>query len=137
MRSRSRRHNAAATCMLTLLTLSGCLQEAIVKVTRRGDLITFAVTGRGSEPPCITGLSVTRAGTDIKTTPAVWDLATSDPERCRATFIYGEVPSGWSQNGPAPKLAEHVKYGVDATGIGVVGGGEFTMRAADGVLTDN
>ena len=127
----------ASASLAGILALAGCLQEAIVEVARQGDVLSFTITSRGSEPPCVTGLSVAHAGADIKTTPALWDLATADPEKCRATFVYGEVPAGWSQSGPAPKLVEGVRYGLDATGIGVVGGGEFTMRAADGVLTDN
>lgn len=131
-----RRISRLGPCFVALITLAGCVQGAMVEVSKQGEAITVTVTGRGSDPPCITTLAITRAGSDIKTTPALWEVSTADPANCRASFTYGDVPSGWSESGPAPKLAQGLKYGVDAIGIGTLGGGEFTMRAGDGVLTD-
>jgi hypothetical protein len=123
--------------LLPALLSAGCMQEASVDVTRRGNVTTVTVFRPGkAEPPCVQNLSVSQAGADIADTPPVWELSTAEPGRCRATFNYGEVPDGYAQSAAAPKLLVGSRYLVEVAGPGLLGGREFTMRAEDGSITD-
>lgn len=120
---------------LPLAMLAGCVHEVAVAVARRGDRVAFTVTLGGDSPPCVTSLSVMHEGSDIGTTPPLWEVSTAQPGRCRASFNYGEVPEGYAQGHAAAPLTVGDRYLVEVAGPGVMGGKVFEMRAGDGPLT--
>lgn len=128
---------AALALLASALTLMACTRDVSVDVTKTGEAVAFTATrGKDAKPPCVQGVIVTQAGTDIADTPPVWELSTAENGRCENSFRYGDVPVGYSQSGPAPRLLVGSRYMIEISGPGVQGGQEFTMRAGDGVLTD-
>jgi hypothetical protein len=130
--------NRAFTGLIaSTLLLVACTDEVLVDVTKKGDVVTFATTRSGTEKqPCVQGLVITLAGSDVAVTPPLWELATAEPGRCRARFDYGQVPAGYSQNSTAPRLLVGSRYLIEVTGPGLQGGREFTVMAGDGALTN-
>lgn len=126
-----------ALLVLPAVLLVACSRELAIDLKRQdGSVVITATRGGSGGPPCVQGLVVTLADADIATTPPLWEVATAEPGRCRTGFRYGEVPPGYSQSGPAPRLVVGKRYMVELSGPGLQGGAEFTMRDADGTLTD-
>lgn len=118
--------------------LAACMQEAVLEITRGGDQLTISVSKPGLEtPPCVQGLSVTQAGVDAAQVAPLWQISTAEPGRCRASFIYGQVPAGFSESGRAPRLLTGSRYLVEVNGPGLLGGREFTFQAKNGSQTDS
>ena len=118
------------------LPLTGCRQEVTLAVVRIGDAVTITARRPGNgKVPCVESLSVAPAGTDVTTTPPSWEVATADPARCRTSFVYGQVPQGFTQGGHAPTLLVGSRYLVQIPGPVLLGGKEFTMRADPGPMT--
>ena len=111
-----------------------------VTVTQHGGRVELSATragiGHAGSAPCLQRLSIAPTGADIDKTAPLWEVAADGPSACRARFTYGQTPPGWSSNGPAPRLDPGVRYSVEASGPGFIGGATFTMRAGDGVLSD-
>ncbi len=117
------------------LVLASCVQEPVVDVTRQDGLVQIYVSQSGTlTNPCIRSLTVTIDGADIAQIPPVWAISTSNANECRNSFIYGQVPSGWSQGRPAPALTIGGKYLVEVSGPGLIGGRAFAARADDGPM---
>ncbi len=130
------RRRYAALVLAAAVPLVACSRELAIDLKRQdGGLAITATRGGSARPPCVQGVVVTVAGADIAATPPLWEVATAEPGRCRTGFRYGEVPPGYSQSGPAPRLVAGRRYMVELSGPGLQGGAEFTMRDADGALT--
>lgn len=130
-----------ACSRIALLALSGLLlactgAEPKVTVTKSGATVTVAVERAGAATPCVKSLTVTLDGADIAQTQPVWEVSTAQPNRCAASFVLGQAPAGYAQARAAPELANGTKYLVEVSGPGLLGGATFTMREADGALTD-
>lgn len=130
-------NQAAMGLLVPALTLMACTRDVSVDITKTSDAVAFVAThGTDAKPPCVQGVIVTQAGTDIADTRPVWELSTAEIGRCRNSFRYGDVPAGYSQSGPAPRLLVGSRYMIEISGPGVQGDREFTMRDGEGVLTD-
>jgi hypothetical protein len=126
-----------ATLLACMLLLVACTREVTVALERQGGAVTITAQRSGDHPPpCVQALSITLAGADIATTPALWEISTAEAGRCRTRFVYGQVPTGFAQSGPAPRLLPGSRYLVEISGPGVQGGREFTLRAGDGQMGD-
>lgn len=126
-----------AGLLASALLLMACTREVVIDIAKKSGQITFTASRPGAaKPPCVHGLIVTLAGTDIATTPSLWEISTAAPDRCRTDFVYGKAPPGYAQSGPAPVLLVGSRYMVEITGPGLQGGREFTVQAADGELED-
>ena len=124
-----------AGLLASLLLLVACTHEVVIDLARKGDVVTVTASRSGGDkPPCVQGVIVTLAGADIATTLPLWEVSTAEPSRCRNSFVYGEAPAGYSQNGPAPHLLGGSRYLVEVTGPGMQGGREFTLRTDDGPM---
>lgn len=124
--------------LASILMLVACTREVVVDIMKKDDAITIVSTRPGSgKPPCVQGLTITLAGADIATTPPLWEISTAEPSRCRTSFVYGQVPAGYAQSGPAPRLLPGSRYLVEITGLGLQGGREFTARSDDGPMTSS
>ena len=131
-------NNRCSAWLLVLAPLLvACTREVEVDIAKTGDEISISVARPGSDKlPCIQGMTITLADTDIATTPSLWEVATAEPGRCRTSFVYGQVPAGYSQSGVAPRLLVGSRYLVEITGPGFEGGQEFTLRAENGKMRD-
>lgn len=122
--------------LASFLLLVGCTREVVVDLMRKHGSVTLTATRPGGDPPCIQGLVVSLAGADIATTAPLWELSTAEPTRCRTSFVYGQIPAGYAQSGPAPHLLVGSRYLVEIRGPGLQGGREFTVRANDGPMVE-
>jgi hypothetical protein len=117
--------------------LVACTNAVTVDVARKGETVSVDAIRAGTDtPPCVQGLIVTLADTDIATTPSLWEISTAEPGRCRTSFTYGQVPPGYTQSGPAPRLLPGSRYLVEITGPGLQGGRAFTFPTVDGPAPD-
>lgn len=115
------------------LLLIACTREVVIDISKKSGQLTFTANRPGTaKPVCIRGLTITLAGTDIATTPSLWEVSTAEPDRCRASFVYGTTPPGYAQSGFAPALLVGSRYLVEITGPGLQGGREFTVPATMG-----
>lgn len=114
--------------------LVACTREADVQIDKRGGDVAISAPSVDGKPPCIRSVIITAADTDIADTPPLWELATAEPTNCGREFLYGRVPNGFTQNGPAPALATGKRYMVELSGPGWQGGRTFTMRSDDGPM---
>lgn len=126
--------NPRPLLLLGAVLLVACTREAEVRIDKRGADIAISAPPVDGKPPCIRSMIVTVADTDIADTPPLWELATAAPTTCGRDFVYGKVPAGFSQSGPAPALAPGNRYMVELSGPGWQGGRTFTMRADDGPM---
>jgi hypothetical protein len=123
----------ACICPLVPVLLAGCVREAEVVVTKRGDRVLFTVA-RGDEPACVRSIYVSLNSERPIDTPPLWETSAADLNTCASAFVYGQAPPGFSRSGPARSLSVGEQYLVEFSGSGLLGGTTFTLPAQAGVI---